>query len=312
MIDAGSDGPGILHHVRSEPEEESAIERVGVIGLGVMGSAMSGHLIEAGYEVCGFDIEPSKMDALAAAGGTPRASAADVAQHSDLVLLSIASVEALADAAAGVAAGAHPGLIAAEMGVFPIPEKQAAFDVLASAGVELMDVPVSGTGIQAADATLVVMASGSPEAFDATRGVFDVLGRVTYYLGPFPNGSVMKFIANLLVSVHTLAAAEAHALGAAAGMDPGLVQRVISDGVGSSAMFEIRGPMMVADQYLPPSGRLDIIKKDAEIIQAFAASVGAPTPLLDVAVSSYQAASRAGLGDLDVAAVRRHLQGVES
>jgi 3-hydroxyisobutyrate dehydrogenase-like beta-hydroxyacid dehydrogenase len=286
------------------------VERVGLIGLGVMGTAMSGHLIDAGYEVSGFDIDESRMDVLTAAGGHRRAGAAEVAEHADLVLLSLPSVEALDIAAAGVAAGAHPGLIVAEMGVFPIPAKQRARDLLADAGVELMDVPVSGTGLQAADATLVVMASGSKEAFDATSAVFDVIGRVTYYLGPFPNGSVMKFIANLLVSVQTLAAAEAHTLGAAAGMAPDLVQRVISDGVGSSAIFEIRGPMMAADEYLPPSGRLDIIKKDAEIIQAYAASVGAPTPLLDVAVPLYRAASQAGLGGLDAAAICRHLSGV--
>ena len=254
------------------------VQRVGVIGLGVMGTAMSGHLITAGYEVGGYDIDPTRMDALAAAGGTPRGSAAEVAADSDLVLFSLASVEALNDAAAGVAEGAHPGLIAVEMGVLPIAAKQAAFDLLAGAGVELMDVPVSGTGLQAADATLVVLASGSKEAFEAASPIFDVIGRATHYLGPFPNGSVMKFIANLLVSVHTWAAAEAHALGAAAGMDAQLVQRVIADGVGTSAMFEIRGPMMAADSYSPPSGRLDIIKKDAEIIQAYARSVGAPTP----------------------------------
>ncbi len=284
------------------------VERVGLIGLGVMGTAMSGHLIDAGFEVSGFDIDASRMDVLAAAGGHRRTGAAEVAASADLVLLALPSVEALEDAAAGVAAGAHPGLIVAEMGVFPISAKERARDLLADAGVELMDVPVSGTGLQAADATLVVMASGSEEAFDETSAVFEVIGRTTYYLGPFPNGSIMKFIANLLVSVHTLAAAEAHTLGAASGMDPRLVQRVIADGVGSSAMFEIRGPMMVADTYVPPSGRLDIIKKDAEIIAAYAASVGVPTPLLNAAVPQYRAASESGLGSLDAAAVCRHLE----
>lgn len=284
------------------------VQRVGLIGLGVMGTAMSGHLIDAGFEVSGFDIDASRMDVLVASGGQRRGGPAEVAEHADLVLLALPSVEALDEAAAGIAAGAHPGLIVAEMGVFPISAKQRARDLLAEVGVELMDVPVSGTGLQAADATLVVMASGSEEAFDATSSVFEVLGRTTYYLGPFPNGSIMKFIANLLVSVHTLAAAEAHILGIASGMDPQLVQRVIADGVGSSAMFEIRGPMMVADTYVPPSGRLDIIKKDAEIIQAYAASVGVPTPLLNVAVPTYRAASQSGLGSLDAAAVCRHLE----
>ncbi len=284
------------------------IQQIGVVGVGVMGSAMSRHLLSAGYRVSGFDIIPERLDALTAAGGEARRSGAEVAAGADLVLLSLPSVSSLETAIEDVAAGAHPGLIVAEMGVFPIEAKRKARDRLAEVGVELMDVPVSGTGLQAADATLVVMASGSPEAFEKTRPVFDTVGRATHYLGEFPNGSIMKFIANLLVSIHNLATAEAHTLGIAAGMDPAVVQKVISDGVGSSKIFDIRGPMMVRDSYDPPSARLDIIKKDAGIIQAFARSVGAPTPLLDAAIPVYQESSEEGLGDLDAAALCRHLE----
>jgi 3-hydroxyisobutyrate dehydrogenase-like beta-hydroxyacid dehydrogenase len=117
----------------------------------------------------------------------------------------------------------------------------------------------------------------------------------------------MKYVANLLVAVHGLAAAEAHALGIAAGLDPALVQEVMEDGVGSSKIFEIRGPMMVADDY-PPAARLDILLKDSTIIRDFARSVGAPTPLLDAAVPVYKASSEAGLGDFDAAALCRYLE----
>lgn len=284
------------------------MRRIGVIGVGVMGSAMSQHLLAARYEVHGFDVDGDRLTRFAEAGGIAETSGAAVAAASDLVLFSLPTVEALEAATEDVAAGAHRGLLAAEMGVFPIEAKQRAHDRLAEMGVELMDVPVSGTGIQAAEATLVVMASGTKQAFEATRAVFDTIGRATYYLGAFPNGSVMKFIANLLVTVHSLSSAEAHVLGMAAGMDPDTVQRVISDGVGSSRMFEIRGPMMAADRYHPPSARLDIIKKDAGIISGFARAVGAPTPLLDAALPIYQAASDGGLGDLDAAALCRHLE----
>ena len=283
-------------------------QRIGIIGLGVMGTAMSGHLMEAGYEVHGFDVLDDRNADLTARGGIAHSSGAGVAEASDVVLLSLPSVAALHAATEEVVAGAHEGLIAADMGVLPIADKEKANARLAAVGVELMDVQVSGTGLQAADATLVVMASGSEEAFEATSAVFDVVGRATHYLGPFPNGSIMKFIANLRVAIHNLSSAEAHALGLAAGMDPDTVQRVISDGVGSSRIFEIRGPMMAADDYEPPSARLDIIKKDAGIIQGFARSVGAPTPLLDTALPIYAAASAAGLGDLDAAALCRHLE----
>jgi 3-hydroxyisobutyrate dehydrogenase-like beta-hydroxyacid dehydrogenase len=119
----------------------------------------------------------------------------------------------------------------------------------------------------------------------------------------------MKYIANLLVAVHGLAAAEAHALGIAAGLDPARVQEVMEDGVGSSKIFEIRGPMMVADDY-PAAARLDILLKDATLIRDYARSVGAPTPLLDAAVPIYRQSSEAGLGDLDAAALCRFLEGL--
>jgi 3-hydroxyisobutyrate dehydrogenase-like beta-hydroxyacid dehydrogenase len=137
--------------------------------------------------------------------------------------------------------------------------------------------------------------------------VFEAIGRSTHYLGDFGNGSRMKYIANLLVAVHGLAAAEAHTLGIAAGLDPALVQEVMEDGVGSSKIFEIRGPMMVANDY-PPAARLDILLKDATIIRDFARSVGAVTPLLDAAVPVYFESSEAGLGGLDAAALCRYLE----
>ena len=267
-------------------------ETIGVVGLGVMGSAMAGHLIAAGFEIHGFDIDADKVARFGEMGGTPESSAAEVASRSGIVLFSLPTVEALDRVAEDVAKGAHPGLIAVEMGTLPIEAKQRARALLADAGVELMDVPVSGTGLQAADATLVILASGSPEAFERTRPVFEVIGRSTHYLGEFGNGSVMKYIANLLVAVHNLSTAEAHALGIAAGIDPETVQRVTSDGVGSSRIFEIRGPMMVEDDYLPASARLDIILKDARIIKAFADRVGAPTPLLDAAIPDLRGVGR--------------------
>jgi putative dehydrogenase len=137
--------------------------------------------------------------------------------------------------------------------------------------------------------------------------VFDAIARSSHFLGDFGNGSKMKYIANLLVAVHNLATAEAHALGIAAGMDPASVQRVMEDGVGSSKIFEIRGPMMVADQYVP-AARLDLILKDALLIADYARSVGAPTPLLEAALHVYEDASAAGLGDLDAAALCRYLE----
>lgn len=276
--------------------------RVGVIGVGVMGGAMAGHLVDAGFEVCGYDVDAAKA---AASAATPVDSVAEVAARSDVVLLSLPSAIALDTVAAGLAAAEPAGLVAVEMGTLPLEAKRQAHDRLAAVGCDLLDAPVSGTGLQAADATLVVYSSGSRAGFERAAPLFDVIGRRSYDLGAFGNGSRMKFVANLLVAVHTLAAAEAHALGAAAGLDPEVTQEVISAGVGTSSMFDIRGPMMVADSFDPPSARLAIIRKDAGIIADFARSIGAGTPLLDVALPLYERGLDAGLGDLDAAALRR-------
>ena len=277
---------------------------VGVIGLGVMGSAMSHHILADGHQVVGFDIDPVRRGEFA---GSAVESVAEVAHRAQIVLLSLPSSEALAQVAAEFANRASPGTVAVEMGTLPLADKEAVHALLASNGVDLLDAPVSGTGLQAADATLVVYSSGDQAAHERVVPIFDLIGKQTFYLGPFGNGSRMKFVANLLVAVHTLATAEAHQLGSACGLAPDLVQEVIAAGVGSSAMFEIRGSMMAADTYEPPSARLAIILKDAGIIADHARSLDSPTPLLDAAIPLYQAAVEAGLGDLDAAALRRLL-----
>jgi 3-hydroxyisobutyrate dehydrogenase-like beta-hydroxyacid dehydrogenase len=282
-------------------------ETIGLIGLGVMGSAMARNLIRAGHEVVGYDIDGARLAAFGEMGGQPAHSAAEVSTIAGLVVFSLPTTAALAKVAGEVAEAGAETRICLETGTFPLADKFAARDVLAGAGIELLDTPLSGTGLQAADATLVVFASGSREGFDRASPIFEAIGRSTHYLGEFGNGSKMKYIANLLVAVHGLAAAEAHVLGIAAGLDPARVQEVMEDGVGSSKIFEIRGPMMVADDY-PAAARLDILLKDATLIRDYARSVGAPTPLLDAAVPVYARSSEAGLGDLDAAALCRYLE----
>jgi L-threonate 2-dehydrogenase len=282
-------------------------ERIGVIGLGVMGSAMARNMLRAGHQVLGFDIDDQKRSTFADIGGEVASSAGEVAGAVELVLLSLPTTSALSAVGEEIAHTARPGLVCLEAGTFPLQAKLEAREVVTPAGVDLLDTPVSGTGLQAADATLVVFASGSRDGFDRARPIFEAIGRSTHYLGEFGNGSKMKYIANLLVAVHGLAAAEAHVLGIAAGLDPARVQEVMEDGVGSSKIFEIRGPMMVADDY-PAAARLDILLKDATLIRDYARSVGAPTPLLDAAVPVYARSSEAGLGDLDAAALCRYLE----
>ncbi|MGI9648340.1 MAG: NAD(P)-dependent oxidoreductase [Acidimicrobiia bacterium] len=284
--------------------------RVGLIGIGIMGAAYGTNLLEAGFEVSGFDLDEDRREVLRTAGGSPVASASEVAANSDVILIALPSTGALTDAIqgkGGVLEGAHPGLICVEMSTFPLDAKVRARDVLAEAGVQMLDAPVSGTGLQAAAAEVVVYASGEQEALDRARAVFQALGKETFELGEFGNGSRMKYVANLLVSVNNLATAEAFVLGMKGGLAPDQILEVISAGVGSSRIFEIRGPMMAEDDY-EPSAKLRMFIKDISVIGEFGEQIGAPTPLLDASLPFYEEAVAAGLGDLDGAALCRLLE----
>jgi len=291
--------------ISSDPRIGDPKLTVGVVGLGVMGGAYARHVKAAGHEVIGFDIQ---ADRAGACGILAASSVREVASTADIVLVALTKEDSLSETSEALTSAGIEGLVVVEMSTFSIEAKQQARATLEAAGAALLDAPVSGTGLQAAEATLVVYASGEKQAFAVAEPILAHLGQRTYYLGEFGNGSRMKFVANLLVAVHTLATAEAHRLAAASGLDPEIVQEVIGAGIGSSRIFEIRGPMMAADSYEPPSARLAILLKDAQFIADHARFVGASTPLLKAALPHYRAAVTEGFGELDAAALLRHLE----
>lgn len=281
-------------------------ETVGVIGLGAMGGAMARHLVAAGFAVVGRDPVPARGAALEAAGGrtapTPRA----VAEEAGIVLLSLPSVEAFEDVTSGpdgLAASGRPGLVVSDTSTLPIEVKERGRARLAEAGAMLLDCPLSGTGAQAAVKDVVVYASGDGAAVARCGPVHDGFARARFDLGAFGNGSRMKFVANLLVAVHNVAAAEAMVLGMKAGLDPQAVLEVVGAGAGTSRMFEVRGPMMAAGAYEPASMSVGLWRKDMDVIGAFAAGLGCPTPVFDAAGQVYRDALAQGLEAQDTASV---------
>ncbi len=279
---------------------------VGVIGLGTMGGAMAKHLVAEGFAVFGHDIDEGRCDALAASGGNIADTPRLVAKRADIVLLSLPSIAAfdeVLDGPDGVAGSGRDGLIVCETSTLPIEVKEAGRARLAEAGMILLDTPLSGTGAQAAVKDLVVFASGDTSAIARCADMFAGFSRAHFDVGAFGNGSRMKFVANLLVAVHNVAAAEAMVLGMKAGLDPQTILKVVGSGAGSSRMFEIRGPMMAADHYEPASMSIELWQKDMQIIGAFAESVGCATPLFEASGRIYRDALADGLADKDTASV---------
>lgn len=279
---------------------------VGVVGLGIMGSAMSANLIAAHHRVYGYDVDANCNHALSARGGTALKSVAEVARSATIVITSLPDERALREVCQGkngFISGARAGLTVIETSTLSLTDKQEARTILEAAGICMLDCPLSGTGAQAAIRDLSVYASGDAEKVQHCEPVFDAIARSMHYLGDFGNGTRMKLIANLLVAIHNVSAAEALVLGMKSGLDPAQVFEVIKDGAGTSRMFEVRGRMMVDKAYEPATMRIDMWQKDMRIINELADSLGCPTPLLSAAATIYDAAQAAGRGREDTASV---------
>ncbi len=289
---------------------------VGVIGLGIMGGAIAANLVKAGFQVVGYDIAAERCEALAAAGGEALDTVREVAAGSDVCIASLPSIEALQQVVNddGIVAAGKDGLIVAECSTLPLAAKEEAFRKLGEAGVILLDCPISGTGAQAVTKDLSVFASGDLAAVERFAPVFEGFARSHHYLGTFGNGSKMKFVANLLVHIHNVAAAEAFVLGMRAGLDPQLIYDVIPSGAGTSRIFEVRGPMMVDGDYSQATMKIDMWQKDMNVIESFAASLDCPTPLFAAARPLYDTALADGHAKEDTAsvcAVLEKLAGIE-
>ena len=284
-----------------EPKAQSR-KPIGMIGLGIMGSAMAANLMKAGHPVVGYDVVATRRRDHVRAGGLAVRRPSEVAKAADVVICSLPSAAALL-AVADELAGLRPGPpIVIETSTLPIAVKEEARRRLSAAGTILLDCPLSGTGAQARVGDLVVYASGSRTAYRAVTPVMAAFARAHYYVGPFGAGSKMKFVANLLVAIHNVAAAEAMVLAMKAGLDPAMTLKVIADGAGSSRMLQVRGPMMVRGDYSDAMIRLSVWAKDMTIIGDFARQVGCPTPLFSATAPIYAAAAL-GRADEDTAAV---------
>ena len=279
---------------------------VGQIGLGIMGGAFAKHLRQAGFAVSGYDLDAKRRAELRRLGGSAESSIAAVAQRARIIITSLPSLAAVESAffgAGGVLEVAAPGTIVIETSTLPLEVKLALKDRCAGRSITVLDCPISGTGAQAAVKDISVYASGSEDAVRKCHIVFEGFARSMHYCGAFGNGSKLKFIANLLVTIHNLSTAEAIVLGRRSGLDLDLLYKVIKDGAGTSRMFEVRAPLMVRRDYGNATMKIDVYQKDIDIIGAYAAQLHCPTPLFEASKAFYSAAYAQGHAKDDTAAI---------
>jgi L-threonate 2-dehydrogenase len=276
---------------------------VGMIGLGIMGGAISRNLVERGWRVIGFDIDAAKRAELAQANVTMADDIGQVARDAEIIMTSLPTPAAVEDVARAIAGSGQPPRIVVELSTLTIADKLLFEATLKQAGHSALDCPLSGTGAQAKNRDLIVYASGNSDAIARCKNLFADFAKQSADLGAFGNGSRMKFVANHLVAIHNVATAEAMILAERAGLDPKMVVEMVGPGAGGSRMFQMRAPMMVEGVYEPATMKVSTWKKDMAIIAEFADDVGCATPLFTLTQPVYTQAMAMGLGDQDTAAV---------
>jgi 3-hydroxyisobutyrate dehydrogenase-like beta-hydroxyacid dehydrogenase len=230
-------------------------------------------------------------------------SAAEVATRVTDIITSLPSAAAALQAATAIATAASSRAVVLEMSTLALEDKAGFATVLEKKGHIALDCPLSGTGAQAQNKDLVVYASGDSAEIERLAPLFLGVGRKYFDLGAYGNATKMKFVANLLVAIHNVASAEAMVLGVKAGLAPEQIVEVITAGAGTSRVFELRAPLMAAGRYDPPSMRCSTWQKDMQVIAAFAAKIGCPTPLFNATEPIYTAGLANGYGAQDTASV---------
>jgi L-threonate 2-dehydrogenase len=278
------------------------IQRVGIIGLGIMGGIMAKALMRCGYEVFGYDISSSARTRLRKEGGRALASSADVARQADILITSLPTSAALHACVAELAQETRRGQILIETSTLPLIDKKASAKALRQQGRRIVDAPISGTATASPQDMWIMYCSGTAADCRAAATVAKAFALQAPRVGAFGAGIQLKIAANHLVAIYNVAYAEIVTLCRKMGLPPETVLAHMghSPYIGTGAM-RLRMPMMIARSYEPATMKMVLWQKDMQIITETAREVGSPTPLLDACHAIYDQAILQGLGDADTA-----------
>lgn len=283
----------------NEPSPAStARERVGFIGLGVMGAPMAGHLARAGHAVSVYDLAPGAAQRLAESqpGITARAGLREVAAHSDVIVTMLPNgrvVREVVFADDGLLAGwARGGLLLDTSSAEPWITRETAAR-LAEGGIAMVDAPVSGAAWGAQAAELVFMVGGAPDDVARARPLLDAMGRAVFHLGALGAGHTMKCLNNLITAVTLTATAEGLAIGTRAGLDPAVMTDVLNEATGGSWITRTHIHQRVISRSFDDPFKLELMLKDMGIAVDLARELGMPAPISEEGRRLWQQADAA-------------------
>ena len=291
-------------------------ERVGLIGLGAIGSIYAGHLVAARGALAVYDLDADKVAAATAAGATAYDNCGALAAAADLIVLALSDPAAVADVLEGedgVLSGARPGALVVDLSTIDPPSCRRFHAAARERGVGYLEAPVSGgepggAGTEGARAANVsFLAGGEAADFELAKPVLSVLGKRFFHLGPAGAGATVKLVSNHIAGLNNLVCAEAFALAAAAGVAPETLFEVF-DGTDAKSfwMTHYFAPRVRARDF-EPGFSIDLQHKDHRLAGELGRALEVPLPLNDLALELYQAMRAAGLGGKDLVAAVQFL-----
>lgn len=282
---------------------------IGMIGIGQLGLPIAINLMRAGYRVVGF--RRTDREAFVQAGGVPVDSPAEVARQADVLLLCLPgqeAQEAVLGGKDGVLDALEPGKILIELGTYTREYKQRQALRVQQVGARMLEAEVSGSPPMVAERRAALYIGGDEALFEECKPVLDAITAHQFHLGEIGSAVAMKLIANTLVAIHTLAAAEAMNMGVRAGFNPHRVAEVIRQGGGNSAMFTIRAPLMAARAFTPALGSFSTLEKYLRLGAEMGRELECATPLFSAAAPYFLRALEGGMGEEDISAVIKLLE----
>jgi L-threonate 2-dehydrogenase len=282
---------------------------VGLVGLGAMGRGVASNLLAKGHAVVGRDVSADALKWLESQGGRAARSAADLGACAIVVSFVVddGQTEQVLFGPDGLASHLKRGSVFVACSTLPPRYVRELEERLAALGIALIDAPVTGGKVGAANGTLTIMGSGDPQAFERVRPVLSAFGKRVYHLGDRAGaGAQMKVINQLMCGVHIVAAAEALAMAKSSGLPLDQTLEILGSGAANSWMLGDRGPRMVRESYDDVTSAVDIFVKDMGLVLDAAKQARFAAPLAHAAFLAFLEASARGHGRLDDSAVMRN------
>ena len=283
------------------------MNKIGFVGLGIMGKPMSKNLLKAGHKLVVYDIVPAAVEEVKKAGAEVGTSPSDVASKADVIITMLPNspqVKEVVLGKNGIMEGAKPGSLVVDMSsIAPLVAREVAAE-LKKKNIRMLDAPVSGGEPKAIDGTLSIMVGGEKSDFDTMLPLFKSMGSSAVLTGAVGAGNVTKLANQIIVALNIAAVSEALVLATKAGVDPNLVYEAIKGGLAGSTVLNAKAPLMM-DRKFNPGFRINLHIKDLANVMDTAHGVGVPLPLSAAVMEIMQALKVDGMGESDHGAIVR-------